>query len=208
MKNLTWQNPGQLFVAQELIKIVKLKCCGIKENKKFIYGALRKGARANDFEMAIQWLVNAGLLYKVPRCTKPELPLDIYEDLSAFKLYMVDLGLMGAMVKTDPAQVLIKNDIFKEYKGGMTEQYVLQQMKSKGVSPIYYHNTDNSRLELDFVIQRNAQMVPIEVKAEGNVRANSLTALLGKRPELHAERFSMLPYKVQGNLTNFPLYAI
>ena len=147
-----------------------------KENKKFIYGALRKGARANDFEMAIQWLVNAGLLYKVPRCTKPELPLDIYEDLSAFKLYMVDLGLMGAMVKTDPAQVLIKNDIFKEYKGGMTEQYVLQQMKSKGVSPIYYHNTDNSRLELDFVIQRNAQMVPIEVKAEGNVRANSLTA--------------------------------
>ncbi len=179
-----------------------------KENKKFIYGALRKGARANDFEMAIQWLVNAGLLYKVPRCTKPELPLDIYEDLSAFKLYMVDLGLMGAMVKTDPAQVLIKNDIFKEYKGGMTEQYVLQQMKSKGVSPIYYHNTDNSRLELDFVIQRNAQMVPIEVKAEGNVRANSLTALLGKRPELHAERFSMLPYKVQGNFTNFPLYAI
>ena len=179
-----------------------------KENKKFIYGALRKGARANDFEMAIQWLVNAGLLYKVPRCTKPELPLDIYEDLSAFKLYMVDLGLMGAMVKTDPAQVLIKNDIFKEYKGGMTEQYVLQQMKSKGVSPIYYHNTDNSRLELDFVIQRNAQMVPIEVKAEGNVRANSLTALLGKRPELHAERFSMLPYTVQGNLTNFPLYAI
>ena len=179
-----------------------------KENKKFIYGALRKGARANDFEMAIQWLVNAGLLYKVPRCTKPELPLDIYEDLSAFKLYMVDLGLMGAMVKTDPAQVLIKNDIFKEYKGGMTEQYVLQQMKSKGVSPIYYHNTDNSRLELDFVIQRNAQMVPIEVKAEGNVRANSLTALLGKRPELHAERFSMLPYKVQGTLTNFPLYAI
>lgn len=158
-----------------------------KENKKFIYGALRKGARANDFEMAIQWLVNAGLLYKVPRCTKPELPLDIYEDLSAFKLYMVDLGLMGAMVKTDPAQVLIKNDIFKEYKGGMTEQYVLQQMKSKGVSPIYYHNTDNSRLELDFVIQRNAQMVPIEVKAEGNVRANSLTALLGKRSELHAE---------------------
>lgn len=133
-----------------------------KENKKFIYGALRKGARANDFEMAIQWLVNAGLLYKVPRCTKPELPLDIYEDLSAFKLYMVDLGLMGAMVKTDPAQVLIKNDIFKEYKGGMTEQYVLQQMKSKGVSPIYYHNTDNSRLELDFIeLRKEAAFVLI-----------------------------------------------
>lgn len=179
-----------------------------KENKKFIYGALRKGARANDFEIAIQWLIDAGLLYKIPRCTKPELPLDIYEDLSAFKLYAVDLGLMGAMVKTVPAQVLIKNDIFKEYKGGITEQYVLQQLKSKGVSPIYYHNTNNSRLELDFIIQRGAEMIPIEVKAEGNVRANSLTALLNRMPELHAERYSMLPYKVQNNLTNIPLYAV
>lgn len=179
-----------------------------KENKKFIYGALRKGARANDFEIAIQWLIDAGLLYKIPRCTKPELPLDIYEDLSAFKLYAVDLGLMGAMVKTVPAQVLIKNDIFKEYKGGITEQYVLQQMKSKGVSPIYYHKTDSSRLELDFIIQRGAEMIPIEVKAEGNVRANSLTALLNRMPELHAERYSMLPYKVQKNLTNIPLYAV
>lgn len=179
-----------------------------KENKKFIYGALRKGARANDFEIAIQWLIDAGLLYKIPRCTKPELPLDIYEDLSAFKLYAVDLGLMGAMVKTVPAQVLIKNDIFKEYKGGITEQYVLQQLKSKGVSPIYYHNTNNSRLELDFIIQRGAEMIPIEVKAEGNVRANSLTALLNRIPELHAERYSMLPYKVQKNLTNIPLYAV
>lgn len=179
-----------------------------KENKKFIYGALRKGARANDFEIAIQWLIDAGLLYKIPRCTKPELPLDIYEDLSAFKLYAVDLGLMGAMVKTAPAQVLIKNDIFKEYKGGITEQYVLQQLKSKGVSPIYYHNTDSSRLELDFIIQRGAEMIPIEVKAEGNVRANSLTALLNRMPELHAERYSMLPYKVQKNLTNIPLYAV
>lgn len=179
-----------------------------KENKKFIYGALRKGARANDFELSIQWLVNAGLLYKVPRCAKPELPLAVYEDLSAFKLYMVDLGLMGAMVQTDPAQVLIKNDIFKEYKGGLTEQYVLQQMKSKGVSPIYYHTADNSRLELDFIIQRGAEMIPIEVKAEGNVRANSLMNLLDKVPSLHAERYSMLPYKEQGNLTNIPLYAV
>ena len=179
-----------------------------KENKKFIYGALRKGARANDFELAIQWLVNAGLLYKVARCTKPELPLDIYEDVSAFKLYMLDIGLMGAMVKTDPAQVLIKNDIFKEYKGGMTEQYVLQQMKSKSVSPIYYHTTDSSRLELDFVIQRESEMILIEVKAETNVRANSLSILLQKNPKLHAERYSMLPYKEQGNLINVPLYAV
>ena len=179
-----------------------------KENKKFIYGALRKGARANDFELAIQWLVNSGLLYKVPRCTKPALPLHIYEDLAAFKLYMVDIGLMGAMVKTDPAQILIKNDIFKEYKGGMTEQYVLQEMKSKGIDPIYYYNTDSSRLELDFIIQRGTEMIPIEVKTEGNVRANSLTKFLSNTPDLQAERYSMLPYKVQNNLTNIPLYAV
>lgn len=179
-----------------------------KENKKYIYGALRKGARANDFELAIQWLNNSGLIYKVPRCTKPELPLPVYEDLSAFKLYMLDIGLMGAMVNAAPAQVLLKNDIFKEYKGGMTEQYVLQQMKSKGIAPIYYHNTNDSRLELDFIIQRGGEMIPIEVKAEGKVRANSLTALLTRNPQLHALRYSMLPYKQQGNLTNIPLYAV
>ena len=179
-----------------------------KENKKYIYGALRKGARANDFELAIQWLNNSGLIYKVPRCTKPELPLPVYEDLSAFKLYMLDIGLMGAMVNAAPAQVLLKNDIFKEYNGGMTEQYVLQQMKSKGIAPIYYHNTNDSRLELDFIIQRGGEMIPIEVKAEGNVRANSLTALLTRNPQLHALRYSMLPYKQQGNLTNIPLYAV
>ena len=123
-----------------------------KDNKKFIYGALRKGARANDFEIAIQWLVDSGLVYKVPKCTKPALPLDVYEDLSSFKLYMLDIGLLGAMVNTEPVQVLINNNVFVEYKGGMTEQYVLQQMKSHGVSPIYYHKTDDSRLELDFVL--------------------------------------------------------
>ena len=179
-----------------------------KDNKKFIYGALRKGARANDFEIAIQWLVDAGLLYKVSRCTKPALPLDIYEDLAAFKLYMVDLGLLGAMVGTEPSQILINNDAFTEYKGGLTEQYVLQQLKSHGVSPIYYHKTDDSRLELDFVIQQQGHLLPIEVKAESNVRANSLSILLKNTPSLTALRYSMLPYKEQGQLTNIPLYAV
>lgn len=179
-----------------------------KDNKKFIYGALRKGARANDFEIAIQWLVDSGLVYKVPKCTKPALPLDIYEDLSCFKLYILDVGLLGAMVNTEAVQVLINNSVFVEYKGGMTEQYVLQQMKSHGVSPVYYHKTDDSRLELDFVIQQNARLLPIEVKAEGNVRANSLTALLAKNPDLKAVRFSMLPYKEQGQLKCLPLYAV
>lgn len=179
-----------------------------KDNKKFIYGTLRKGARANDFEIAIQWLIDAGLLYKVSRCTKPALPLDIYEDLAAFKLYMVDLGLLGAMVGTEPSQILINNAAFTEYKGGLTEQYVLQQMKSHGVSPIYYHKTDDSRLELDFVIQQQAHLLPIEVKAGGNVRANSLSTLLKNTPSLTAVRYSMLPYKEQGQLTNIPLYAV
>ncbi len=179
-----------------------------KDNKKFIYGALRQGARAKDFELAIEWLAHSGLLYKVPRCTKPALPLSIYEDFSVFKLYLLDVGLLGAMVDTDPAQVLINNQIFSEYKGGMTEQYVLQELKSRGVAPIYYHNTDNSRLELDFLIQHQGQLLPIEVKAESNVRANSLTTLLRAQPNLRAVRFSMLPFKQQEQLYCVPLYAV
>ena len=179
-----------------------------KENKKFIYGALRKGARACDFELAIKWLVDSGLVYQVHRCTKPALPLSIYEDLSAFKLYLLDVGLLGAMVNTEPVQVLVANSLFTEYKGGMTEQYVLQQMKSHGVDPIYYHKTDESRLEIDFIIQHKARLLPIEVKAGGNVRANSLTNFLKANPDTHAVRYSMLPYKEQEQLTNIPLYDV
>ena len=179
-----------------------------KENKKFVYGAIRKGARANDFEMAIQWLIDAGLVYKVARCSKPMLPLEAYEELPIFKLYMLDVGLLGAMAKTLPAQVLIINDIFTEFKGAMTEQYVLQQMKSWNINPIYYHNTEQSRLELDFIIQQEKQALPIEVKAETNVRSNALSALLKEKPEMKALRLSMLPYKRQEQLINIPLYAV
>ena len=179
-----------------------------KENKKFIYGALRKGARAADFELAIKWLEDAGEVQRVSRCKKVALPLSIYEDLSAFKLYLVDVGLLGAMVDTEPIQVLINNNVFSEYKGGMTEQFILQQMKSHGISPIFYHKTDDSRLELDFVIQYKSEVLPIEVKAEGNVRANSLTRMLKENANMKAARLSMLPYKPQGQLTNYPLYSI
>lgn len=189
---MVWQSmPSQLF----------------KENKKFIYGALKKGARANDFEMAIQWLLDAGLVYKVPRVNSVKLPLKIYEDLSAFKMYMDDIGLLGAMADVEPDQILVNNNIFTEYKGGMTEQFVLQQMKSHGIETVYYHNTDSSRLEIDFLIQHEGRPLPIEVKAEGNVKANSLSMLLQKTPELSAIRYSMLPYKEQGQMTNVPLYA-
>lgn len=190
---LVWKSiPSQLF----------------KDNKKFIYGALRQGARAKDFEVAIEWLVDSGLLYKVSRCSKPALPLSIYEEFSVFKLYLLDIGLLGAMVDTDPAQVLVSNQLFSEYKGGMTEEYVLQEMKSRGISPIYYHKTDDSRLELDFVIQYEGKLLPIEVKAEGNVKSNSLMTLLHSTPELQAIRFSMLPYKKQEQLYCLPLYVV
>ncbi len=179
-----------------------------KDNKKFIYGALRTGARAKDFEMSLQWLQDAGLIYKVPRCTKPALPLDIYQDFSAFKIYILDTGLLGAMVKTTAEQVLINNGIFTEYKGGMTEQYVLQQLISQGAEPIYYYSADNSRLELDFVIQYNGALLPIEVKAGTNVRANSLSNMLRDNEGLRAVRFSMLPFTRQGQLTCVPLYAL
>lgn len=189
---MVWQSmPSQLF----------------KENKKFIYGALRKGARANDFELAIRWLVDAGLLYKVPRCKKVALPLSIYEDLSAFKLYTLDIGLLGAMADVEPAQILLNENAFVEYKGGMTEQYVMQQMMCCGSTPVYYHTAEDSRLEIDFLIQHNGKPLPIEVKAGGNVRANSLSRLLSETPDLSAIRYSMLPYKEQGQLTNVPLYA-
>ena len=177
-----------------------------KENKKFIYGALRKGARANDFELSIQWLVDSGLVYKVPNCNKLSLPLAIYEDLSSFKLFLLDVGLMGAMAEIDASMILINNSIFSEYKGGMTEQYVMQQLISNHT--LYYYKTSDSRLEIDFVMQKEGRLIPIEVKAEGNVRANSLSTLLKQNPELHAIRYSMLQYKEQSQLTNVPLYLV
>ena len=190
---MVWQTiPSQLF----------------RENKKFIYGAVNKGSRAKDFEIALQWLCDAGLAYRVQRVSKPELPLKIYVEMNAFKLYLLDVGLLGAMAEVQPSQILVNNDIFKEYKGGMTEQYVLQQKKSRGIDGIYYHTTDASRLEIDFLMQRDGALLPIEVKAEGNVRSNSLTAFLGNNPGLRAERYSMLPYVEQESLTNVPLYAV
>ncbi|MDO4946603.1 MAG: DUF4143 domain-containing protein [Fibrobacter sp.] len=138
---------------------------------------------------------------------KLELPLAIYEELSAFKLYMLDIGLLGAMVNTEASQVLIDDSVFTEYKGGVTEQFIYQQIKCELNTPTYYHTTDDSRLEVDFIVQYKGKMLPIEVKAGRNVRANSLSMLLAKTPDMRAVRFSMLPYKQQSQLTNIPLYA-
>ena len=177
-----------------------------KENKKFIYGAVKKSARAADFELAIQWLIDAGLAYKVPRVNAPRLPLKFYEDISAFKLFMLDVGLMGAMAETTAESVVVGDNIFSESKGAFTELYVFTQLKALGYS-LYYHAVDNSTIEIDFLTQRDNQVIPIEVKAEVNVKAKSLRTFISNNPELKGIRFSMLPYKEQDWMTNIPLYA-
>lgn len=179
-----------------------------RDNKKFIYGALRKGARANDFEIAIQWLVDSGLVHKVHRISKPVVPLKFYEDMASFKLFLLDCGLLGALSETPPEQILIGDNVFEEYKGAFTENYVLQQLKSLPRTFVYYYSNDNSTLEIDFVVQHEAHVIPIEVKAEENLRAKSLRQFVTDNAGLHGVRFSMSDYREQDWLTNVPLWAI
>ena len=179
-----------------------------RDNKKFIYGALRKGARANDFEIAIQWLVDSGLVHKVHRISKPVVPLKFYEDMSSFKLFLLDCGLLGALSETPPEQILIGDNVFEEYIGAFTENYVLQQLKSLPRTFVYYYSNDNSTLEIDFVVQHDTHIIPIEVKAEENLRAKSLRQFVTDNPGLHGVRFSMSDYREQDWLTNVPLWAV
>lgn len=179
-----------------------------KENKKFVYGVLKKGGRAKEFEIAIQWLIDAGLIYKVNKCSKPELPLKFYEDFSAFKLYFSDCGLMGAMADTEAKDVLLGDSIFTEYKGAFTEQYVLQQMIAANIRNIYYYSAEDSRMEMDFLIQHQGKLLPIEVKGGKSVKATSLHKYLMEHKDIHAIRYSMLPHKEQDNITNMPLYSV
>ena len=177
-----------------------------KENKKFIYGALKKGSRAAAFEVAIEWLRDAGLLYKVSMTRQVRPPLKFYEDMGAFKLYVLDVGLMGAMVDADASAVLVGNGIFSEYKGAFTELFVCTQMQGTDI-PLYYHSVEASRIELDFVAQIAASVYPIEVKAEENVQAKSLKTFIGKHPELRAMRLSMRLRIRHDWLDCIPLYA-
>lgn len=179
-----------------------------RDNKKFIYRALRKGARANDFEIAIQWLVDSGLVHKVHRISKPVVPLKFYEDMASFKLFLLDCGLLGALSETPPEQILIGDNVFEEYKGAFTENYVLQQLKSLPRTFVYYYSNDNSTLEIDFVVQHEAHVIPIEVKAEENLRAKSLRQFVTDNSGLHGVRFSMSDYREQDWLTNVPLWAV
>lgn len=177
-----------------------------KENKKYVYGAVKKSARAADFELAIQWLIDAGLVYKVQRVNAPRLPFKFYEDHNAFKLFMLDVGLMGAMAEASAESILVGDNIFSEYKGAFTELYVFTQLTSQGIS-LYYHSVNNSTIEIDFLTAYKDHVVPIEVKAEVNVKSKSLRTFITRNPGLKGLRFSMLPYEQQDWMTNIPLYA-
>lgn len=178
-----------------------------KENRKFIYGVLRQGARAKEFEIAVEWLQDAGLVYRVNRTRSGEMPLSAFEDFGTFKLFMLDVGLMCAMNRLSSDSILLGNDIFSTYRGAMTEQYVCQQLTG-AVDFIYYWSADNSRGEIDFLIQTGDRIVPIEVKAEENLKSKSLSAFVARYPSLHAVRLSMSDYREQEWMTNVPLYAV
>ncbi len=179
-----------------------------KDNKKFVYGALKSGARANEFEIAIQWLIDAGLVHKICRISKPAIPLKFYEDMSAFKLFLLDCGLLGALSQTPPQQILIGNNIFEEYKGAFSENYVLLQMINLPNTYVYYYSNAKSTLEIDFVVQHNSDVIPVEVKAEENLRAKSLRQYITDYPNLYGVRFSMSGYRRQDWMENVPLYAV
>lgn len=179
-----------------------------KDNKKFIYNAIKKGARAKEFETALTWLKDAGLIYQVYKITKPGLPIGAYEDLDSFKLFVLDVGLLGALVNLDAKTILDRYEIFQEFKGAMAEQYVLQQFKTIKDLPVYYWTNETSRSEVDFVIQLNSKVVPVEVKAATNLRARSLKIYMEQfKPEL-ALRTSLADYKKIDNLIDLPLYTI
>ena len=180
-----------------------------KENKKFIYGAVRKGARAADFEIAIQWLIDAGLVYKVGRVKDARIPLKFYEDPNAFKLYLVDIGLLGALAIVPPDQILIGDNVFKEYKGAFTENYVIQQLSTIPNLPVYYYSKDNSTMEIDFMVQSDDKVLPVEVKAEENTKAKSLRTFVTEdfsKYNLTGVRLSMKDYERQSWMVNVPLY--
>lgn len=178
-----------------------------KENRKFIYGSMREGARAKDFELAIQWLEDAGLIIRSYRITKPDIPLIAYMEMNSFKMFMSDVGLLGAKANIHAKVLLDGCRIFEELKGALTEQFVAQQLKASD-RELYYYSTENSTGEIDFVIQQEMKCIPIEVKAEENLRAKSLHAFVGKyEPEI-AVRSSMSNYREQDWMVNVPLYVL
>ena len=178
-----------------------------KENRKFIYGSMREGARAKDFEMAIQWLEDAGLIIRNYRITKPDIPLIAYIEMNSFKMFLLDVGLLAAKANISAKVLLDGCKIFEEFKGALTEQFVAEQLKASD-RELYYYSTENSSGEIDFIIQQEMYCIPIEVKAEDNLRARSLRAFCEKyNPEI-AIRSSMSNYREQDWMVNVPLYVL
>lgn len=178
----------------------------MKENKKFIYSAVRPGARAKDFEVAIQWLLDAGLVYRADRVKEPKMPLRYYEDFGSFKLYLLDCGLLGALSETPPALLLVANNGMTESKGAFTENYVMTQLSATLNSSVFYFSND-AKLEIDFIVQYGCDIVPIEVKAEENLKSKSLATFIKTFGNMKAIRFSMSDYRKQDWMSNVPLYA-
>ncbi|HYF82154.1 MAG TPA: ATP-binding protein [Clostridia bacterium] len=179
-----------------------------KESRKFIYGLIRQGARAREYELAMTWLIDCGLIYKVGRISKPDMPLIAYQDFNAFKLFIVDVGLLAAMSDLDLKSILEGNKMFEEFKGALTEQYVLQQLKSSGKVTPYYWSAEKSTGEIDFIFQSGGDIIPLEVKASENLQAKSLKNYCLKYQPKLAFRSSMSDYRQESWLTNIPLYAI
>jgi hypothetical protein len=179
-----------------------------KENKKFIFGVIREGARAKDFDLAIQWLIDGGLILKSHRVSKPGIPLIAYQDLSAFKLFLHDVGLLGAMAGLNVRTLIEGDKVFTEFKGALAEQFVMQQLRLKSESYIGYWTNERSTVEVDFVVQEEGEIIPIEVKSGENTKSKSFRQFCDKYQTSKAVRASLLPYKKEDWMTNIPLYGI
>lgn len=179
-----------------------------KENRKFIYGLVKKGSRAKDYESSLLWLTDCGQVHKVYRANKPSIPLKAYEEREKFKLFLVDVGLLSAMGEIDPGTLIDGNRIFSEFKGALTEQYVHQQLNSSDKYVIYYWTAEGATSEIDFLLQYDGRVVPVEVKAEENLQAKSLKSFCQKYNPPVAVRTSMSDYRKESWLINIPLYAI
>ena len=179
-----------------------------KENKKFIYGVIRQGARAKDFELAIMWLLDCGLIHKSQRVNTPKIPLKAYQDMQVFKLFMLDVGLLSASSGLDAKTLLDGNSIFTEFKGALTEQFVMQELKHISLDYIGYWTNERSTSEVDFIIQKEGMVVPIEVKAGNVLQSKSLLAYCKTYEPRKAVRFSLHNYHEDSPITELPLYAV
>ena len=206
-----YENDFAKYAPNEIVPRIRMVWAALvsqlaKENRKFIYGQIQKGTRANDFEMAINWLVDAGLIHKTNRIDNATIPLNAYLDIGGFKLFFVDIGLLNALAGVDQRILLEKNNILVEFKGAMTEHFVNQQLRTQ--KTLCYWSASNATAEIDFVLQYQNQVVPIEVKAEENLKSKSLKVFQQKYLPKLSVRTSMSPYRNESWLINIPLYAI